>query len=146
MLEKLSSMRMMSDASFATSVPAIPILENVRQIASRVDVRESDVGRLERRSIVRAVTRDSDDLAHALEMLDEDLLVLRGRAREHLQPGDDLIALRDGQFAEHGALHDDPASGVDAALRRDRASREDVVAEKGQLHAPTKRRRTPCTS
>lgn len=134
MLEKLSSMRMMSDASLATSVPAIPILHHdkasarVRKRKQTKDARESNVGGLERRSVVRSVTGNTDDLAHALEVLDENLLVLGGRTSEDLKTRDDLVAFGDGELAENGALHDDSSGGEDAALGGDRSGGKNVVS------------------
>ena len=60
---KLSSARIMSAASFVTSVPA--------------DAHgDADVGRLERRGVVHAVAGHGDDVAVSLEGVDDPQLVL----------------------------------------------------------------------
>jgi len=102
-------MRIMSEASLVTSVPAIPI-EN------------PTLASLEGEAIVCTVTGDTNDFTERVEGFNENLLVLRGR------PGQDLETLVRVESAENGTLHDDTTGGVDAAPSGDQASSEDVVS------------------
>lgn len=78
--------------------------------------RESNVGSLKSGSIVSTVTGNSDNLSHALEVLDENLLVLGRGTSEDLKAGNDFVALSDGELAEDGSLHDDTTLSEDATL------------------------------
>ncbi|KAJ9479954.1 hypothetical protein PHBOTO_003733 [Pseudozyma hubeiensis] len=89
--------------------------------------RETDVGRLERRTVVGTVTSDTDHLAETLERFDEDLLVFGRRSSQHLQSRNHLEHVDAVELAENGTLHDDTSGRVDTTLGRDRFGSEDVV-------------------
>ena len=73
-VEKLSSLRIMTAARLATSVPAAH--------------RDPDVGLLQRGRVVDAVAGHGDDLALAAEHVHQADLVLRGDAGDHADIGD----------------------------------------------------------
>ncbi|GJD01142.1 hypothetical protein ColKHC_09967 [Colletotrichum higginsianum] len=89
---------------------------------------EAHVGGLQGQGVVGAVARDGDRLPHALEVRDEQQLVLRARPRQHLEPGHDEVQLRRRELPEGGAVHGEPAGRVDAALGGDGLGRQKVVA------------------
>ena len=83
---------------------------------------------LKRGAVVRAIAGNANNFVEFAERVDEELLVLGGRPRKHLKPGDEFEQVLLLQLPEDRALHDDAARRVDAALDRDGPRREHVVA------------------
>jgi hypothetical protein len=90
--------------------------------------REPYVGGLEGRTIVCAITSDTDDLTELAQSLNENLLILRGRSSQDLKTGDNPHTFGVVESAEDRTLHDDTSSGVDTTLCGDRAGGKDVVS------------------
>ena len=107
--------------------------DHVRGLLGHVRARDAhgdaDVGLLEGGGVVDAVAGDRDDLAHALQDLDDAQLLLRGHARE-----DDLALEGFPQVVVRGLLEldarEDARVGTldDADLASDRDGRQAVVA------------------
>ena len=90
--------------------------------------RKPYVGSLEGRTIVRTVSRDTNNLTVRAKGFNKNLLVFRGGPGQDLETGDNLGALLWVEGTENRTLHDDTSGGVDTTLSGDRSSGEDVVS------------------
>ena len=88
--------------------------------------RDADIGGAQGGGVVDAVAHEPDDVAFALEGLDDALLVRRREAGEHVGGLDGLGQLRVGHGLDLAAEHD--LLGIDADLGADLAGDEVVVA------------------
>ena len=105
--EKLSSVRVMSAASFVTSVPVITIATPM-----------SDCFRAG--ALIDTIPGHRDDIPLALEHVDESHLVLRRDARDHPDLVDLLVELGVRERSELGAGQ---CATFDSQLGRDRVPR-----------------------
>jgi hypothetical protein len=100
-----------------------------RHVGARFAHRDTDVGGLERRGVVDAVTGHRHDLVHRLQRLCDEHLVLGDDAREDdLAPDDVLQVLLAHRIEHRPGDHARVGAGDDADLARDGLGGQTVVA------------------